>query len=137
MSDKIKEYYHNGGYVTIVGGIEGQPDYVVVDEGGDYGSMLVARRKDLTPKEESYTWKRQLDREKELKDITKKAEENLNAVADKVVDRALNSLASRMKFNAVFGESDGGTTGWAVVVSNALKDMIKDKTKDTMKDFDL
>lgn len=130
--DKTKEYYYSGSYVTIVGDVDGQPDLVVVDEGGDYGSMLVARRKELTPKEESWTFKKAQEHANEIRMITAKAQENLDEIADKIVDDALKKLASRIKFNVAFGEG-GVHSAYALMLSDQLTKMIKEDGAKTIK----
>jgi len=132
-----QEYYYNGGYVVIVGGVEGEEDLVVVNESNSYGGMHVARRSELVKKEESYTFKQAEKRKKELEAITKKAQDNLDKLADKVVDKALISLSSRMKFNVAFGKDMSNSAGWALMVADELKKMVKEKTPEMMKELDL
>lgn len=130
--DKTKEYYWNGGYVTIVGEIEGQPDLIAVDEGGDYGSMMVARKKDLTLKEESYTYKQAQARADELRLLTQKAEGNFEAIVEKVIKVACKALQARIKMNVLFGSASSGN-GWAVTIADELEKLIKEDAKDTIK----
>lgn len=130
--DKTKEYYWNGGYVTIVGEIEGQPDLIAVDEGGDYGSMMVARKKDLTLKEESYTYKQAQARADELRLITAKAEENFEAIYEKIISASCKALSARIKMNAFFGKSNDADS-WAVIIANELEKLIKQDAKDIIK----
>ena len=128
--DKTKEYYYNGGYVTIVGEIEGQPDLIAVDEGGDYGSMMVARKKDLTLKEESYTYKKAQERADELRLITQKAEENYEKIVEKIIKAAVSTLQTRIKMNVLFGSSNGnGADSWALIISNELSKIVKGDAK--------
>lgn len=129
--DKTKEYYYSGAYVTIVGEIEGQPDLIVVDEGGDYGSMIVARKKELTLKEESYTYKQAQARADELRLFTQKAEEDFEAIVEKVIKVACKALQARIKMNVLFGSASSGN-GWAVTVADELEKLIKEDTKKTI-----
>ncbi len=60
--------------------------------------------------------------------ITAKAQENLDELAEKVVDKALKSLASRIKFNVAFGKSTGGEA-YAIILSTELEKMIRESGK--------
>lgn len=128
--DKTREYYYNGGYVTIVGEIEGQPDLIAVDEGGDYGPMIVARKKDLTLKEESYTYKKAQERADELRLITQKAEENYEKIVEKIIKAAVSTLQTRIKMNVLLGKGGGdGSDTWAIIIANELNKIVKDDAK--------
>lgn len=133
MSDK-QEYLYNSEYVTIAYNVEGDDDLIVVEN--DHGSLEVARKSSLTKKEESYYFKRAQERKEELESITRKARENLDKIADRVVDKALIALSSRMKFNAVFGKDMGSTAGWAVMIANELEKMVKEKAKEETEKFE-
>lgn len=135
MSKDGQEYLYNGEYVTISHKVEGDDDLVVVEN--HHGELIVARRSGLTKKEDSWEYKKARERKEEIEAITKKAEDNLNAIASKVVDRALRSLSSRMKFNAAFSSDLGNSAGWAIMISNELEKMIKEKAKEEMKEFQL
>lgn len=130
--DKEQEYYYNSGYVTIWAEVEGKPDTVIVAEAGNYGDLHVADRKNLVKKEDSYQFKRAQERADELRLITQKAEENFDKLKDKLVDKALLALASRMKFNALFGA--GGNVAWAGLVIEELEKLVKEKAEETIKD---
>lgn len=132
MSDQ--EYLYNGEYVVISHKIDGEKDLVVVRN--DHGELIVARRSSLQKKEDSYYYKKAEERKKEIENITKKAEANLNAIADKLVDRALRSLSSRMKFNVAFSNDLNNSAGWAIMIANELEKMIKEKAKDEMEKFE-
>lgn len=127
-----EEYYYNGEYVTIFAEVTDNPDFVVVDNGDN---ILVARRSSLQKKEDTYQWQQQLKRKAELDELREKVDAELNKIADKVVDSALRALASRLKFNVMFGQGvNGGTAAWAIEVSNELEKLVKDKTKEKLKD---
>ena len=130
MDDK-KEYYWSGSYVTIWGEVKDRPDMVIVTDGNDYGELTVVARKELTPKEESYRYKQEQKRADELRLITQKAQENFDTLVEKIVDKALISLSSRMKFNVLFGDSSN--VSWAVLVSDELKKMVKEKAPEIVK----
>lgn len=132
MDDPKQEYFYSGGYVTIFAELSDNDDFVVVKT--DDGDLEVVRKNQLVKKEDSYHFKRAEERRIELENITKKAEENLNKIADRVVDRALNSLASRMKFNLVFGKAGTGNS-WVMPIVDELENMIKDKASNEIKDF--
>lgn len=126
----MKEYYLSGDYVTIWGEVKDKPDMVIVSDGSDYGELIVARRANLIPKEESYRYKKEQERAEELRLITAKAQENFDKLVDDVVDDAIRTLNSRMKFNALFGsDTSSGTAAWAMTVIEALEKIIKDDTK--------
>lgn len=135
MSKDEQEYLYNSEYVTISHKVEGDDGLVVVEN--HHGELIVASRSGLTKKEDSWEYKKAQERKQEIEAITKKAEDNLNAIASKVVDRALRSLSSRMKFNAAFSNDLGNSAGWAIMISNELEKMIKEKAKDEMKEFQL
>lgn len=129
---KGDEYELSGDYVTIWGFVQDDNDRVIVLNGGDYGELLVVHKSELHKKEESYRWKQEVKRKEELEAIAKQAEANLQKVADKVVDKALKALASRIKFNSIFG--DGGNLAWAGLVIKELEGMIKEKPVEKLKD---
>lgn len=120
-----QEYYHNGKYVTIWGDVVDKPEYVIVTEASSYGELYITRRTNLVKKEESYEFIHAQKRADEIRAITAKAQENLDAVADKVVDKALKELAMRIKLNVAFGEG-GGSAAYALIISEQLTKMIKE-----------
>lgn len=118
-------YMIDGEEMVIAYSVEGERDLVIMHERNGYGDYIVARRVDLVKKEDSYEYKNAQKRADEIRLITQKAQENLDVVADKVVDKALKELASRIKFNVAFGE--GGASGaYALVLSEQLTKMIKE-----------
>lgn len=119
-----QEYYYNGSYVTIFSEVTDHPDLVIVSDGGDYGELLVVRKDVLKKKEESYQYQQAQKRADELRLITQKAQENLDKLTDKLVDKAIISLASRIKFNVAFG-SGGSAAPYALMLSQELEKMIK------------
>ena len=119
-----QEYYYNGGYVTIFSEVTDHPDLVIVSDGGDYGELLVVRKDVLKKKEESYQYQQAQKRADELRLITQKAQENLDKLTEKLVDKAIISLASRIKFNVAFG-SGGSAAPYALMLSQELEKMIK------------
>ena len=127
-----QEYYYNGSYVTIFSEVTDHPDMVIVSDGGDYGELLVVRKDVLKKKEESYQYQQAQKHADELRLITQKAQENLDKLTDKLVDKAITALASRIKFNVAFG--DGGSAApYALMLSQELGKMIKDKAPEVIK----
>lgn len=134
--DKKQEYLHGNGYVTIFADVKDNDDFVIVETDG--GVLEVARKNNLTKKEDSYNFKRAEERANELRLITQKAQENLDKLASKVVDKALLDLASRLKFNAMFGKDvNGAIVGWAVTISDELKKLVKEKAPEIIKKDDI
>lgn len=126
-----QEYIYNGDYVTIAHSIEGEDDLVVVVT--DREELLVARKSNLQKKEDSWGYKRSQERSKELDDMTKKARERFEAISDKIVNDALSSLASRMKFNTMFGQdTTPGQAAWVVQVTDELNKLIKKDGPETV-----
>lgn len=126
-----QEYLYNSEYVTIANDVTGEPELVVVVN--DHEELIVARRKNLQKKEDSWGYKRELERRDELRLVTAKAQENLDKLVDKVVDKALASLSSRMKMNVVFGKDIGNSGGWALMISDELGKLIKEKAPEVVK----
>ncbi len=127
--NKIQEYYHSSiGHCTIYADIVDMPDMVAVSENSDYGTITVVRRKELVKKEDTWEFKQAEKRRDEIRMITAKAQENLDELAEKVVDKALKSLASRIKFNVAFGESNGGSA-YAITISQELEKLIRESGK--------
>lgn len=124
-----QEYLYNSEYVTIAHDVVGDPDLVVVVT--DREEYIVANKKNLQKKEDSWGYKRAQERADELRLITQKAEENLDKIVDKVVDKALIALSSRMKFNVLFG--DNSNVGWASLVIDELKKLVKEKAPEVVK----
>lgn len=120
-----QEYYYNGGYVVIWGEVVDKPDFVIVNDGNDYGELQVTRRKELVKKEDSYQYKQAEKRAEEIRLKTAKAQENLDELSERVVDKALKSLASRIKFNVAFGEG-GSSAAYALMPSEQLQKMIRE-----------
>lgn len=137
--DKEQEYLHGNQYVTIFAEIKGKDDWLVVET--EDSVLDVARKSDLVKKEDSYKFKRAQEQADELRLITQKAQENLDRLTTKLVDKALIDLASRLKFNVMFGKDvDGATAGWAITIGDELKKMVKEKAPEVVKDkklFDL
>lgn len=131
-----KQYFYGGDYVTIWGEVADKPDMVIVTQSNDCGDLMVVRKSDLIPKEESYVFKQAQKRAEELRLITARAEERLNEVVEEVIEKAVNSLSYRMKMNAVFGKDIGNVGGWAIQVSNELEKLIKEKAPEVVKKKD-
>lgn len=137
--DKDIEYYYSGDYVRFFAEVEGRPDLVIVSNGEYSGELLVVSKHQLQKKEDSYEWKNRLRYKEDLENITKKAQEALDTkvkqLADKVLDEALRALASRLKFNVMFGKGvNGATAAWGVEVSNELEKLVKEKTDKKIKE---
>ena len=122
--DKDQIYMYNREEVKILHEVEGDNDLVVVGPRDGYGDYMVAQKSSLVKLEDSYEFKRAKERAEELRLITAKAQENFDKLTDKLVDKAIISLASRIKFNVAFG--DGGSAApYALMLSRELEKMIK------------
>lgn len=128
MDDK-QEYLYSGDYVTIFAEVKDNDDFIVVNNGN--GALEVARKIDLIKKEDSYQYKRAKEHADELRLITAKAQENLDKLADKLVDKALIALSSRLKFNTLFGKGSGNLA-WAGLVIEELEKLVKEKAPDVI-----
>ena len=117
-------YMYNREEVKILHEVEGDNDLVVVGQRDGYGDYMVAQKSSLVKLEDSYEFKRAKERAEELRLITAKAQENLDKLTDKLVDKAIISLASRIKFNVAFG-SGGSAAPYALMLSQELEKMIK------------
>lgn len=126
------EYYYEGDILLYVEDVQSMEGWCVVDEGGDYGSLRVVRKKDLIRKEDSWQWQQKQKYADELRLITQKAQENLDKLTDKLVDKALISLSSRLKFNALFGKGSGNMS-WVGVVVDELEKLVKEKAPEVVK----
>lgn len=122
--DKDQIYMYNRNEVKVHHEIPDMPEYVVVLDADGYGEWIIARKTDLVKKEDSYEFKRAKERAEELRLITQKAQENLDKLTDKLVNKAIISLASRIKFNVAFG-SGGPAAPYALMLSQELEKMIK------------
>jgi hypothetical protein len=128
-----QEFYYYGEYVTYCAEIENGSQYandfcIVKDQ---EGVLSVARKAEMKPKEESYTYIRAQERAAEIEAITAKAQENLDKVAEKIVDKALADLSFRIKMNVVMGKGGDGTAG--LVIAKELEKMVKDSTPEQLK----
>lgn len=124
MIDKDQVYMYNREEVKVHQEVTGMPDLVIVLQADGYGQWIVARKKDLVKKEDSYEYKRAKERADEIRLITAKAQENFDKLTNKLVDNAIRALASRIKFNVAFGEG-GLHSGYAIMLSTELEKMIK------------
>lgn len=122
---KTQEYLFNSEYVTIYKEVD--KTLVIVEN--DHRELLVARKESLVKKEESYQYTKAQERADEIRMITAKAEEKLDELADKLVDKAITTLSARMKLNVLFNKDLGNASGWAITVVNELEKLIKDKDK--------
>ena len=122
--DKDQIYMYNRDEVKVHHEIPDMPEYVIVLDANGYGEWIIARKTDLVKKEDSYEFKSAKERADELRLITQKAEERLDKLTDKLVDKAIISLASRIKFNVAFG-SGGSAAPYALMKSQELEKMIK------------
>lgn len=117
------QYYSSGDFFEYIEDVPSMPDFAVVREGGD-GYITVARKSDLKPYEESWQWQRKEAAKERLEKVTAKAQANLDKLTEKLVDKALISLASRIKFNVAFGEG-GVHNAYALMLSTELEKMIR------------
>lgn len=132
--DKEQVYYCNGEYVKIYAEVKDEPDLFVIKNESGYGELSVVHRNGLTKKEDSYEYKQQQKKADELRMITAKAQENFDAIVEKVIAKAISRLQSRMKMNIVFGKDMGNSAGWAMTIVNELEKLIKEVAKDEVKD---
>ena len=130
--DKDQIYMYNRNEVKVHHEIPDMPEYVIVLDANGYGEWIIARKTDLVKKEDSYEFKRAKERADELRLITQRAQENLDRITEKLVDKAIISLASRIKFNVAFG-SGGSAAPYALMLSQELEKMIKDKAPEIIK----
>ena len=130
--DKDQIYMYNRDEVKVHHEIPDMPEYVIVLDANGYGEWIIARKTDLVKKEDSYEFKRAKERADELRLITQRAQENLDRITEKLVDKAIISLASRIKFNVAFG-SGGSAAPYALMLSQELEKMIKDKAPEIIK----
>lgn len=128
------EYYSEGDFYIYIEDVPSMPEFAVVREGGDDGYITVVRKNNLIPKEESWQWQQKQKYADELRLVAAKAEENLDKLKDRLVDKALQALSSRMKFNALFGK--GGNVAWAGLVIEELEKLVKEKADDVIKGKD-
>lgn len=118
-------YCSSGDFFYYVEDVPHNPDFAICREGGDdYGYLTVVRKSDLKPREETWQWQQKQKHADELRLITQKAQENLDRLTEKLVDKAIISLASRIKFNVAFG-SGGSAAPYALMLSQELEKMIK------------
>lgn len=132
---KGDEYELNGEYVTIWGFVKDVDTDVIVLVGGDYGELQVVRKSGLKKKEESYRWLQEVKRKNELEAIAGKAKADLEGLASTVVDKALQDLASRLKFNVMFGKSSESDTV-VLTISRELEKLVKSNTAKALKPKD-
>lgn len=131
---KVQEYIYHSEYVTIVDKYDHGDEMVIVVN--DQEELLVAQRSLLKRKEDSWGWKRQEERRDEIQLITAKAQENFDKLADKLVDKALSTLATRMKMNVIFGKDLDNADGWAIMISKELEKLIREDAKAIMEKTD-
>lgn len=125
-----QEYLYNNEYVTISNDVVGDEDLVVVVN--DREQYIVARRSNLKKKEDSWGWKRELERKKELQLITARAKENLESVVEEVITAATSALQARMKMNVLFGKGMSSDNGWALTIADELGKLVKEKAADVV-----
>ena len=116
------QYYSSGDFFEYIEDVPSMPDFAVVREGDGY--ITVARKSDLKPYEESWQWQQKEAAKERLEKVTAKAQANLDKLTEKLVDKAIISLASRIKFNVAFG-SGGSAAPYALMLSQELEKMIK------------
>lgn len=118
------EYYYDGDFYIYIEDVPSMPEFAIMREGGDDGHITVCRKSNLKLKEDSWQWQQKQKHADELRLITQKAQENLDKLTEKLVDKAIISLASRIKFNVAFG-SGGSAAPYALMLSQELEKMIK------------
>lgn len=121
--ERDTEYYLDGDIVTFWSALKDNKDFVVVSTGD--GDLRTARVSSLQNKEDTYQWQQKEKYKKELEAITADAESNLDQIVDKIVDKALKNLATRIRLNAMFG--DASNASFALTAVAELEKMIKDK----------
>ena len=129
-------YVSSGDFFYYIEDVPHNPEFAICRESGDdYGYLTIVRKSDLKPREETWQWQQKQKYDDELRLLTSKSEENFDKLKDKLVDSALKSLASRLKFNALFGK-DSSNMGWVGLVVDELNKLIKEKAEDTIKGKD-
>lgn len=124
-----KEYWSSGDVFIYIEDVPHNPEFAICREGGDdYGYMTVCRKSDLKPREETWQWQQKEKYKQELEKVTEKVQENLDELAERVVDKALKSLSSRMKMNALFGDNSSNLA-WIGVVTQELEKLIRESGK--------
>lgn len=132
---EVQEYLYNGEYVRILEDVSNMPSLVVVTN--DREEYIVARRDQLQKKEDSWGYQRELERADEMRKLTQKAKENLDAVVEEVIEKATSALSSRMKMNVVFGKDMSTSGGWALMIADELNKLIKEKAPKVVKKDEL
>lgn len=126
-----QEYLYNNEYVTIYRVLPDEDDMVIVSN--DHGELIVASFSSMERKEDSYYFVKAEERKQELEAITKKAKDNLDKLVDKLIDKSIIALSSRIKFNVAFGEG-GSAAPYALMLSQELQKMIKEKAPEVIKE---
>lgn len=123
-----KEYWSYGDCYFYIEDVPHNTDFAIVREGGDEGYITVVRKSDLKPIEETWQYQQKAKYKAELERVTETAQANLDELAEKVVDKALKSLASRMKMNIVFGKGGAGNA-WALTITEELEKLVRESGK--------
>lgn len=123
-----KMYCCYGDFYYYIEDVPSNPDFAICQEGGDDGYMTVCRKSDLKPQEETWQWQQKEKYAAELQKKVDVVQANLDELAEKVVDKALKSLASRIKLNVAFGK--GGASDYAALtVAQEVEKMIRESGK--------
>lgn len=131
---KDQEYYADGEFYTYYGEINSDDEYsknfaIMRD---CEGVLCIQTKERLKLKEDTYEWQRKLQHKKELEELTAEAEKRLDEIADDIVNRALESLATRIRLNAMFGKASNAT--FALTIVGELEKMVKEKPKEAIKE---
>lgn len=129
-------YCSGGDFFYYIEDVPHNPDFAICRESGDdYGYLTIIRKSDLKPREETWQWQQKEKYAAELQAIVDKSQNKLDKLTDKLVDKAIMALASRMKFNVVFGKGGAGNA-WALTIVEELEKLIKEKAPEVIKEKD-
>lgn len=122
-------YYLHGGKVTLVSEYTYKDREYCVVYGGD-DDFTTCRKSDLQKWEETWHYQEEQKRKARL--------EQWKACEDQIVERmqnkAIKSLASRIKLNAFFGKSGGGAA-YTLVIMEELEKLIKEDKDPDVKSY--
>lgn len=122
-------YVASGDFYYYIEDVPHNPDFAICRESGDdYGYLTIVRKSDLKLRTETWQYQQNEKYKAELEARLGKVQSNLDELAEQVVDKALKSLASRMRFNIAFGKG-GSAGGWALTITDELEKMIRESGK--------
>lgn len=118
-------YFLNGGKVVLVSEFTyNEREYCVVFGGDD--EFSVTRKENLKKWEETWHYQEEQKRKARL-DKWRACEDQ---IVQRMQDKAIKALSTRIKFNAFFGKNSGNNA-WIAVITDELDKLIKeDKNPD-------